>query len=156
RIARSVAAVSLAVIMFTGAAGCTSAPTPSASPGPSVEPWVAPEHPVQVVGGEFVDTRTGDAFPVRGTNYFNIVRADGGLEDRFFSPAVFDADRVAADFQSLADRGYTTVRLFLDSCSIGPECITQEGVDGLDGEFLDVIAETIRIAHETGIFLLLT
>lgn len=111
---------------------------------------------MQVVDGVFVDARTGDRFPVRGTNYFNIVRADGGLEDRFFSPAVFDSDRARADFEALAERGYTTVRLFLDSCSVGPDCISQEGVDGLDSEFLDVIAKTIRLAQETGIFLLLT
>lgn len=113
-------------------------------------------HPIQVIDGAFIDTRTGEPFPVRGTNYFNIVRTDGSLQDRFFSPTVFDSDRVRADFEALADRGYTTVRLFLDSCSVGPDCISQAGVEGLDAEFLDVIAKTIHLADETEIFLVLT
>src|SRR5690606_38333794 len=99
---------------------------------------------------------TGEPFPVRGTNYFNIVPTDGGLEDRFFSPPVFDADRVRENFRELADRGYTTVRLFLDSCSVGPDCISRVGVDGLNPAFLESIGETMRIAHDTGMFLILT
>src|SRR5690606_7910796 len=96
-------------VMLLAAAGCTGTQTPSASRSPSPPLYVASQHPIQIVDGAFVDTRTGEPFPVRGTNYFNIVRADGELEDRFFSPAVFDAARVSADFEALAVRGYTTV-----------------------------------------------
>ena len=103
-----------------------------------------------------MDVRTGDPFSVRGTNYFKIVPTEDGLEDRFFSPAVFDAESVAADFGALAERGYTTVRLFIDTCSVGPDCISQDGVDGLNPAYLESMAETMRIAWQTGLFLILT
>lgn len=132
-------------------AGCGSTPP---TPAPT-EAWEAPEHPIVINDGRFVDTRTGDEFVVRGTNYFTIVRGeDGSLKDRFLSPAVFDGERVRTEFTGLAERGYTTVRLFIDSCNDGPGCITDS--EGLDPSFLDVIAETMSIARDTGIHLLLT
>jgi hypothetical protein len=127
-----------------------------AAPAPSPDPWTAPSHPIQIEGDAFIDTRTGEEFPVRGVNYFAIVRADGGYEDRFFSPAVFDATTIRNEFEQIAEHGYTTVRIFLDSCSEGPACISEGGTPGLDPEFLDVIAQTMHLAKEAGIFLLLT
>jgi len=146
-------------------AGCTSgdpaggasgaATTGSASPA-TEPPWVTPEHPIQVDGDRFVDSRTGAAFPVRGVNYFRIVPAGGGLQDRFLSPAVFDATVVHRDFATLAEHGYTTVRIFLDSCAGGPDCIAVPNGSGLNPAYLDVIAQTLAIAKDTGVFLLLT
>ncbi len=147
---RALAAL-LAVAVFVTA--CT--PERGAPDGEGTE-WVVPAHPITVEGGRFVDTRSGREFPVRGVNYFHIVEAGTGLQDRFFSPEVFDAQVVRRDFAALAERGYTTVRIFLDSCSIGTACITRAGETGINGEFLDVIAETTQIARQTGVFLLLT
>jgi hypothetical protein len=141
----------LAVLL---SASCTGAGEPDGR-GTS-GPWVAPKHPIQVDGGRFADTRTGRDFPVRGVNYFNIVPAGAGFQDRFFSPAVFDAERVRRDFSALASKGYTTVRLFLDSCSVGAGCISSTGAAGLSPDYLDVIAQTMAIARDTGVFLLLT
>src|SRR5690606_13809402 len=112
-------------------AGCTPAPV---VPTPSAEPWSPPDHPIQVDGNRFVDTRSGGEFPVRGTNFFSIVRAGDGLEDRFFSPTVFDVDTVREEFERIASFGYTTVRIFLDTCSEGPACITTAGTAGLNPE----------------------
>ncbi len=133
--------------------GCVGAPAPTETERADDG---APEHPIQIVDGAFVDTRTGRPFAVRGTNYFNIVPAAGGLQDRFFSPGVFDAEQVRSDFDGLAARGYTTVRIFLDTCTVGPVCIAEAGAEGLNPEFLDNIAETLRIARDAGIFLVLT
>ncbi len=144
-------------------AGCTSgdpaspaaSPAPTGSTAPATEPpRMAPEHPIQVDGDRFVDTRTGVDFRVRGVNYFRIVPAGGGLQDRFLSPAVFDAAVVRRDFTTLAEHGYTTVRIFLDSCSGGPDCIAVPGGSGLNPRYLDVIAQTLAITKETGVFLL--
>ncbi|MDP3207785.1 MAG: hypothetical protein Q8M65_01425, partial [Rhodoglobus sp.] len=132
--------------------GCTADPAPTSAPPVGG----SGEHPIQIVDGGFVNVRTGEPFPVRGTNYFTIVPTSDGLEDRFFSPSVFDSAEVTSDFQALAERGYTTVRLFLDTCGVGPDCISQVGVDGLNPAYLDSIAETMRIAVETGLFLVLT
>lgn len=68
----------------------------------------------------FVDTRTGREFPVRGVDYFRIVPAGAGLQDRFLSPAVFDADIVRRDFRALAERGSTTVRSFWTAAPAAP------------------------------------
>lgn len=152
RTRHAIALIALVVIV----SGCTAPVAPTAPPSVAPTRTGPVEHPIQLEDGVFVDTRTGDPFPVRGTNYFNIVRVDGGLEDRFFSPPVFDAERVRADFTALADRGYTTVRLFLDSCSIGPDCMTRAGAKGVNTPYLESIAETMRIAHDTGLFLILT
>ncbi len=145
--------VALAVLTLSAllVGGCTADPAPT--PTPTVEQV---GHPIQIENGGFVDTRTGESFAVRGTNYFAIVPTSSGLQDRFFSPAVFDEAQVTRDFRALAERGYTTVRLFIDSCSVGPDCISQIGVNGLNQRYLASIVDTMRIAQETGLFLLLT
>lgn len=146
----------LAVVAATAAlVACTSSSMPDVAL-PSTAPPATADHPISIIDGEFVDERIGAPFPVRGTNYFTIVPTDGGFEDRFFSPAVFDAARVAADFETLAAAGYTTVRLFLDTCSIGPDCIAGHGSDGLNPDYLASIAATMRLAKDTGMHLVLT
>lgn len=137
-------------------AGCTPSEGTQPDSTEADQAWSAPAHPITVRDGRFVDTRTGREFPVRGTNYFRLVSAGGGYQDRFFSPGVFDEAMVRRDLADLAARGYTTVRLFLDSCSVGAGCISAQGISGLNPQLLDAIAQTMTIARETGIFLLLT
>lgn len=119
-------------------------------------PWEPPEHPVRIVDGGFVDTRSGEPFIVRGTNYLTRVPVGRGYQDRTFSPAVFDPEAVAADFADLEDRGYNTVRIFMDSCNGGPDCIAASDGDGLNGKYLDVIVEVMHLARRYGLLLLLT
>ena len=130
--------------------------TPGTDPFPEPSGTAPADQVIAVRGDGFVDTRTGEPFVVRGVNYFRIVPAGDGYQDRFFDPAIFDADRIRADFAGLADRGYTTVRIFLDSCSVGPGCISRAGTSGLVDEVLATIAETTRIARDTGLQLILT
>jgi hypothetical protein len=150
-VASSLLPGALALIMLTACVG-------GEADGPQTpdEPWVAPPHPIQVDGDRFVDTRTGDEFPVRGVNYFSLVGRSGGFDDGFLSPAHFDAENVRIEFERLAEHGYTTVRIFLDLCAPGPACIADTGTKGLNPEYLDVIAETMQLAKETGLFLLFT
>jgi hypothetical protein len=129
-------------------------------PTEMVPPTLAPVHPIQVrqVDGkaEFYDRRTGERFVPRGGNYFYIVPVSYGLEDRFFGVEVFDAKRVDADFAMLSERGFNTVRLFLDSCSRGRGCMGNPDGPGLNPPYLDNIVETIRLAKAHDLYLLLT
>lgn len=115
-----------------------------------------PDHPIQVDGSHFIDTRTGEVFTPRGANYLTRVPVGNGYEDRTLSPAVFDRVRTSADFDALASRGYNTVRVFLDSCSSGTDCIGSVDGSGLNPEFLDTIVEFMTLAQEKGIFVLFT
>jgi hypothetical protein len=150
-------------------AGCTSAgpglettttshsgATTTTSGTTTTAPWVAPEHPIQIDGTTFVDVRTGEQFVPRGANYLTRVQVGGGYEDRTLSPAVFDREATASDFDALATRGYNTVRVFLDTCSSGPDCIGNPDGSGLNPEFLDTIVEFMELAEEKDIFILFT
>jgi hypothetical protein len=133
-------------------------PEPTRLPVPT--PMPPAEHPIQIrqVGGtaEFYDTRTNERFVPRGVNYFYIVPTGTSLQDRFFGLDTFDAERVAADFALLKEHGYNTMRIFLDSCNGGTGCTGNPNGDGLNPPYLDNIVETMRLAQEAGIFLLLT
>lgn len=111
---------------------------------------------VRVVNGagEFYNTMTGERFMPRGVNYI-AWKADGGLR-HFLSTALFDPDTLRADFRQLASGGYNTVRIFIDHCSTGPTCIVNNRSRGLNPDYIANIAETIRIAAEEGIYLVLT
>lgn len=147
---------STTVTTTSSAVATTATSSTSATTSTSQPPWTPPSHPIQVENGRFVDTRTGSVFVVRGTNYLTRVRVGGGYQDRTFSPEVFDRAAVGRDFATLADRGYNTVRIFLDSCSGGPSCIARVDGEGLNGAYLDVIAEVIELARSHGLFLILT
>ncbi|MFL7795250.1 MAG: discoidin domain-containing protein [Anaerolineae bacterium] len=139
-----------------------SVTVPSATELPTeiVLPTPVPVHPIQVrqVDGraEFYDQRTGERFVPRGVNYFYIVPVSYGLEDRFFGVDVFDAERVDADFAMLSERGFNTVRIFLDSCSRGRGCMGNPDGPGLNPPYLDNIVETMRLAKAHNLYLLLT
>lgn len=136
----------------------TTTSTVVASPPFSLSP--PPDHPIGVRlgsgGGELYDRRSEETFVMRGVNYTIRAPVGRGFENRVFAVDVWDPERFATDVQSLVDRGYNTVRLWIDSCSDGAACLTQTGVDGLNTEYLDNLSEGIRIAKEHDIFLLLT
>ncbi|MEJ2012834.1 MAG: discoidin domain-containing protein [Anaerolineales bacterium] len=113
---------------------------------------------VRSVGGraEFYDTIAGNTFLPRGANYFYIVPTTEGFQDRFFGLDDFNPARVQADFGRLHEYGYNTVRIFIDSCGGRQGCISDPSGIGLNPLYLDNIVETMRIAGETGLHLLLT
>lgn len=107
--------------------------------------------------GRFENSATGDVFVPRGVNYVDFVpNADGGFHDGVFATNSYDPDRVRAAFRKLAGAGYNTVRIFFDTCGFGPECIGHIGGAGLNPEYLDNMVDTMVIAGEEGIYLLLT
>ncbi len=67
---------------LTVAALLTSAciPDPAPAPTPGSAGSTPAKHPIDIVDGGFVDARTGQPFPVRGTNYFTIVSAGDRLQ----------------------------------------------------------------------------
>lgn len=117
---------------------------------------MVPEHPIQIVDGGFVDIGTGKPFIIRGANYLTRVDLGTSWQDRTLSPAVFDRTTVAADFVALAERGYNTVRVFIDSCNGGRSCIANPGGPGLNPAYLDTIVEFMELAQQNGIFILFT
>ena len=104
---------------------------------------VPKDHPVQVreEGGEAVFWNTGNdsIFVPRGVNYFWIVSANGGYQDRFFGLGLFDRIRIRADFRMLKRNGFNVVRIFFDSCNDDPICIGNQEGDGLNGNYIDNI-----------------
>lgn len=134
----------------------TESPSPREGSSATTDRWVVPTHPIVIEGDRFVDIRSGTEFPVRGVNYFQVMPVEDHYADRLLASDVFDADAIREDFTRLAEYGYTVVRTFIDGCRVGRGCISQVGVDGLNGDFLDRLAELMRIAKETGLFLVLT
>jgi hypothetical protein len=105
---------------------------------------------------EFYDTISGEPFLPRGANYFYIVSTAEGFQDRFFGLREFAPARVRTDFERLHDYGYNTIRIFIDSCGGRQGCISDPSGIGLNPRYLDNIVETMRIASDTGLYLLLT
>ncbi len=110
------------------------------------EPWRPPTHRVGIRGGGFVDRTTGGTFVPRGVNYVDFV---SGF-DRTLDPDRFDPTTTAEVFETLANRGYNTVRIFLDTC----QCASNES--GFRPEFLDVVASLLQIADDHGLVVVLT
>lgn len=106
--------------------------------------------------GEFYNTQNGETFVPRGVNYIGWQATNEGIRNRVFDTALYDAEAVRADFQHLADAGYNTVRIFIDSCNQGATCIGNVNGTGLNPDYIANIADVIQIAADTGIYLVLT
>lgn len=114
---------------------------------------------VRTVDGkaEFYDTGTGERFVVRGVNYVELVETErGGFEDRVMATNRYDPEKVRNDFRHLKELGYTTVRIFFDTCGSGRYCIGNPDGEGLNPAFLDNMADLMRIAGEEGIYIIFT
>lgn len=113
---------------------------------------------VRVVSGngEFYDTVTGEIFVPRGVNFIDWQAVGGGYYDYPFRIDSYDAARIRSHFQALAVRGYNTVRIFFDHCNTGSQCINNPNGTGLNPAYIDNIVETMHIAGEEGIYLILT
>ena len=106
---------------------------------------------------EFFRTDGGERFVPRGVNYIDFIKDENGnYRDAVFATETYDRERVREAFQALSSRGYNTARIFFDTCGVGRSCIGIPGGSGLQPEYLDNIAEVMRIAADEGIYLLLT
>jgi hypothetical protein len=141
---------------------CGLSPASTARTTPTVTPRADGAHhriAVRMMSGEaeFYDVSTGRTYTPRGVNLINLVRGeDGQLQDRSLAVGVYHHDDIAAIFDRLRKRGFTTVRMFLDTCQGGPECLTRPGQPGLNPAVLDNIVDATRLAAANNIALLLT
>ncbi|MBN1304431.1 MAG: discoidin domain-containing protein [Anaerolineales bacterium] len=134
------------------AAGFQSAQTESPPVGPA-------QHRIGVRNvngqGEFYDKETNDRFVVRGANYA-FVPLGSGYTNLLLKVGLYDPVRTRDDFRKISDLGYNTVRVFLDHCAQGPNCIGDQDNQGLNPEYLDNIADMLAAGKETGIYILFT
>ena len=170
---RSALAIRLLVLMSFILASCNLPPsqnnslTPTASATsvtqtPAAQPTTnvpQAEHRIgvrQANGvGEFYDKQTNGTFIPRGANYV-FVPLGSGSTNLTLKVGVYDAKRTRDDFAALSSLGYNTVRVFLDHCNQGPDCIGDGDNAGLNPAYLDNIADMMSAARETGIYILFT
>jgi hypothetical protein len=105
--------------------------------------------------GEFYYIHTGETFIPRGANYVFVPHGDR-YETELLRVGLYDPGRTRDDFARLAEMGYNTVRVFLDHCSVGPNCISRADQPGLNPAYLDNIADMTLAARQAGIYILFT
>jgi len=105
--------------------------------------------------GEFYRLDSGEEFVPRGVNYV-FVPDQGSYSNLLFKIGVYDPQLTRDDFQILRESGYNTVRVFLDHCSAGPNCIGDSDNQGLNPAYLDNIADLTKAAADEGLFILFT
>ena len=110
-----------------------------------------PERRIVVRGEEFVNSYTGENFVPRGVNHIEITHNG----DCALAVGQYDSAKINAMFAQLADYGYNTVRMFLDTCK-DPVSGLGSSSGGLNPAVLDNIVDLMRSAKEHGIYLLLT
>jgi hypothetical protein len=105
--------------------------------------------------GEFYNKATHEKFVPRGANYV-FVPFGNSYTNLTLKVGVYDSKRTREDFVKLVGLGYNTVRVFLDSCNAGPECIGDSDNVGLNPEYLDNIADMMSAGRETGVYIQFT
>lgn len=105
--------------------------------------------------GEFYNIKSNETFIPRGVNYAFVPQGNS-YTNLILKVGVYDPQRTRDDFARLADLGYNTVRVFLDHCSQGSDCIGDSDNIGLNPDYLDNITDMMAAARETGIYLLYT
>jgi hypothetical protein len=137
--------------------------TPTSSPDATAQPPTPAYRPSahhvglrRVYGvASFYDRQTGMAFTPRGVNYFYLVSRNSHYENRVFGVEEFDLKRVQQNFKHIHQAGYNTVRIFIDLCLPGPECIVQEEESSLNPAYLDSIVQVMHAARDEGLLLIL-
>jgi hypothetical protein len=98
--------------------------------------------------GEFFDRTTGERFVPRGAN---LIRLSGGRHSTL-NIGHYDADRLDATLARMADDGYNTVRIFMNTY---PGGLPGAG-EPLSATYLDDVADALRRAKSHGLLVLLT
>ncbi len=104
---------------------------------------------------EFFDKHSGEKFTPRGANYV-FVPENGAFTNTPLRVGTYDPQLTRQVFSHLKGLGYNSVRVFLDSCSRGPNCIANVTKPGLNPAYLDNIADMMLAAREAGIYILFT
>jgi hypothetical protein len=107
--------------------------------------------------GEFFDIASGAKFIPRGMNYNRWITSDGrgGHSDDVLTVAHYDPETVAADVAEMSELGFNTLRVLIDTCNPRSGC-TGTGPTGrsVNGDYLDSLADFLRIAGENGMVVL--
>jgi len=106
--------------------------------------------------GEFYDTVTDETFIPRGVNFIDWQAVGNGYRDYSLATNLYDSERLRSHFTTLSERGYNTVRVFFDICNDGLFCINNPDGDGLNPAYIDNMVDMMRVAGETGIYLVFT
>lgn len=149
-----------AVAVIVAIGGCSAPPV---VPEPSPEPSPAVEHRIGVRTvdghGEFFDVASGERFVPRGMNYNRWITPDGrgGFADDVLTVAHYDPVTVAADLAEMSDLGFNTVRMLIDTCLPRSGCTgTGPGGTEVNGDYLDNVADFLRLAGEHGMVVLVS
>jgi hypothetical protein len=143
----------------TNLPGATVSPLPTATATLTLTAQLQAEHRIAIraaeTGVEFYDQGTGEKFIPRGVNYA-FVPVGSSYTNEILRVGTYSPRLTRQDFAHLADLGYNTVRVFLDSCSGGANCIATPDKKGLNPAYMDNIADMMLAARETGIFIQFT
>jgi hypothetical protein len=139
-----------------------SAPTKTVQPQNSPVPVTPPTTPLAIPShlitthriygmAEFFNRASTDSFIPRGVNYDLLVPVLGHYEDRLLAVGVYDHARTKADFAALSVAGYNTVRIILDGCTSGNNCVGIEDGQGLNPAYLDNLVDLMRLAKDANL-----
>ncbi|MCP4306191.1 MAG: hypothetical protein GY926_12635 [bacterium] len=138
----------------------TSSPnTTAASPSTSsaAVPYEVPEHDIAVRiidgQGEFYLRDTNERFEPIGPNFHVFRSGPTFVVDQLFAPVFYDSAFIGEQFREMRSLGYNVVRTSLDLCS--EDCIGSAS-GGLRAEWLDNVADFIRLAKDNGLYVILT
>jgi hypothetical protein len=136
----------------------SSAQLSSASAGTEQPPQPG-EHPIGVRvgdgGGELFDKRTGETFFARGPSFLRVEDPDGLWLPTLFPPENVDPEGIADDLAAMHQLGFNSVRVFIDLCGSGQQCIGNPEGGGLDAAYMDNVASFLRLAAENELQVLL-
>ena len=105
---------------------------------------------------EFYHTGSGERFVPRGVNYIDFVRdEDGNYRDAVFATDSFDAGRVRAAFHTLPSAASTPRASSSTPVALAAP-VSASRAGRASAAVLDNMADVMRIAADTGIYLLLT
>lgn len=157
---RLVRAAAVAVGVLATTAGANGAAVMPATTTTSPSPSPVPEHRIGVrvgaAGGELYDRTTGTTFVARGFNHWQWAVRNGNLMDATFRVGGGGVQQARADLAAMASYGYNTVRIWINACWDGaPDCLVSLSGQ-LQPEYLEHVAEYLRVAKEHGIFVIFT
>lgn len=120
----------------------STVPELGTTPTSSTDGTQRPQNWIAVQDGRFVDTRSGQPFVPRGVNLLR--KPGGGGRDQLF--ADYDIDWIDDQLEAIADRGFNTVRFFLDQCMT---CTATS--DGIRADHLDHLDEVLTRIEAHGL-----
>src|SRR5262245_25976124 len=105
-----------------------------------------------VGGQELVDRRTGDVFVPRGANLLMKVVESNQVSSGLFRPTDWNPQKVSRELDRISDRGYNTVRVFVDRCK--KDCISTPN-GSIRADYAENVATFLEMARGFGLVVFL-